>query len=857
MRVGQYVVGYDRGSRTFYGVKAPEGGTPPRGEVGKVGASVFANWFRDENPDDLVKTKGLTVYSDMLTKDESIAAGIRLLALAVVGGGHDVEPFDVEEGAAQEVAVFVEKQLAGLDGPFKAVELGILSGRWAGFSMSENVWGEILEGEFGGKWGLKSIKTKPPYHYGFKLDPFGNIEQLTYDDEMGTTDKWDWQDPAVRNKWVHYAHDAGDAFGSPYGRSALRCVYRYYRARQLAFPMRAIFIEKVAAGVPVMSYPRGILPAEVEAYETMVAKLTSASSMAKPDDVTLEFMEKSGSSHLEFERFDNFCSAGILRGLLVPSQLGIAADTKVGSMAKATVHERLFDWVTGDMDTEETTVINEQIVRPLVDYNYDVEEQYPVFKRKEKDPDDAIAIVTAFISAVSGKTILEVAREDENHVRQLLGFAEVSEREWDERQAAAEERAKQMADAFKESGDDEDEDEGPPSGGKKGGGGKAKTSDTPGGKEKVKVEAETWQDNGETIIVQRGAELARVTRRETWSRIERGLHGSRSRGLTELEGLVGLKPKKVRKRLDRIEDAGVEYIIGGMMRLRNVLLKQLRREGLLDGTGTEKALWEFGGLKGDAKRKFRDGLHTAMVSSYINGATDARKEILKASKGKAEFSRHDAGPQPLQFGVAESLVFDPTDALAYWENLVPMSASLASTYKAQAAWVSGLYLEDHGELLRGIKGVIGKGFETGNWAMVESNINELFKEWVGAGELTQKAVAGGKFTTASPWHTRIIVRNASMRGYNAGRISQMKKAGDWVEAYQWSSIIDSRTSDYCDMMDGVVFRAGEVEPPPAHHQCRSMVTPVVRGMKYQLASRETLLDAVGQRDPGWTSGVIE
>lgn len=874
VRIGDKLIGYDRGSRTFFAIKVPvEQKRPPMGEVGKAGESVFAGWGT-ENADDLVKVKGLGVYSEMLTKDESVAAGIRLLAMAVVGGGYEVAPSDVKEGAAQEVATFVGGQLEGLDGPFKAVELGILSGRWAGFSVSELNWGEVVAGEYAGNWGLSSIKTKPPYSYGFKLDQFGNIVELVYDDGMGTADAWDWTDPAVRNKWCLYTHDAGDAFGSPYGRSALRCVYRYFRARQLAFPMWAMYIEKAAGLMPVMSYPRGITPAEVAGYEAMVKKVTTASSIAKPEDVGIEFLGAMQTKD-DFEKFDNFCSASILRGILVPTQLGIAADTKVGSQAKATVHERLFDWVSGDMDAELTAAVNEQIVRPLVDYNYDVElGQYPEYRRKEKDPDDAIAIVTAFVAAYTGKTILEIALEDENRVRQLLGFSEVSEDDWEERQAAAEERAKAMADALKESGGDDDDDDPKSSRSTPTGKDKAKTADTPGGKDRVKVDAERisipelltpedayalmgqWFARVYGTDYDHSVDFGRVRQRDTWSRIQRGLHDGRRRGLNEFERSVGLKPDKIRKRLDRTEDQATDYIVGAMETARTWLLRQLRKQGFLDGSGTLKALWSSGGFKGDAKRMFRDALYATMVNSYIEGATDTRKEILKATKGKAEFSRLDAGPELLQFTVGEGMLFDPTEALAYWDKLVPMSATLAREYMAESFWMAGVYLDDHGELMRQVKEAIRTGFTSGNWSTVETNINSIFKEWVGSGQLAQQSV-DGKFTTASPWHTRIIVRNASMRSYNAGRHEQMRAAGSWVQAYQWSSIIDSRTSDYCDMMDGQVFHEGEIEFPPAHHQCRSMVTPVVRGMKYTAATPEALARAVSERDPGWSSGVID
>lgn len=50
-----------------------------------------------------------------------------------------------------------------------------------------------------------------------------------------------------------------------------------------------------------------------------------------------------------------------------------------------------------------------------------------------------------------------------------------------------------------------------------------------------------------------------------------------------------------------------------------------------------------------------------------------------------------------------------------------------------------------------------------------------------------------------------------------------------VEAVQWISTLDTRTSDICISLDGQIFPVGEGIRPPAHLNCRSTTIPVLIG----------------------------
>jgi len=62
---------------------------------------------------------------------------------------------------------------------------------------------------------------------------------------------------------------------------------------------------------------------------------------------------------------------------------------------------------------------------------------------------------------------------------------------------------------------------------------------------------------------------------------------------------------------------------------------------------------------------------------------------------------------------------------------------------------------------------------------------------------------------------------------------------EFVERYQVSAILDSRTSDVCENLDGEVFTKNDARFtfPPYHYQCRTIVVPIVEGEQSELSAK--------------------
>jgi len=83
-----------------------------------------------------------------------------------------------------------------------------------------------------------------------------------------------------------------------------------------------------------------------------------------------------------------------------------------------------------------------------------------------------------------------------------------------------------------------------------------------------------------------------------------------------------------------------------------------------------------------------------------------------------------------------------------------------------------------------------------------------------------------------PGRIETVVRTNYMDAYNAGRQAVFTDSDikDEIPAYQYSAIMDGRTSDVCDGLDGNIYKSNN--PiwsqiwPPLHFNCRSIVVPI-------------------------------
>ncbi len=130
----------------------------------------------------------------------------------------------------------------------------------------------------------------------------------------------------------------------------------------------------------------------------------------------------------------------------------------------------------------------------------------------------------------------------------------------------------------------------------------------------------------------------------------------------------------------------------------------------------------------------------------------------------------------------------------------------------------------------GVKQILSDGLKNG-WTTKETvhEIERYFDPYFYTPELPDEV--------AEPWRLETIVRTNFAGAYNYG-MNAVWSETDSVVAYEWSAILDDRTSPYCEEMDGEIFDKEDptLTPPPAHFNCRSMLVPILSDEQYQVSS---------------------
>jgi SPP1 gp7 family putative phage head morphogenesis protein len=143
-------------------------------------------------------------------------------------------------------------------------------------------------------------------------------------------------------------------------------------------------------------------------------------------------------------------------------------------------------------------------------------------------------------------------------------------------------------------------------------------------------------------------------------------------------------------------------------------------------------------------------------------------------------------------------------------------------------------------IMQGIKDGVGEGPIV---AQLREELSDYTERWLGT-----------------------VVRTKTTEIYNDARKSFWDTdpiAAQVIEAYQFSAILDDRTTDCCRELDGKIFEKGDYldkVTPPLHFNCRSLLVPVTRFEPYKQdpdyvkPGKEPSLDGLREKGGGLIVG---
>lgn len=225
-----------------------------------------------------------------------------------------------------------------------------------------------------------------------------------------------------------------------------------------------------------------------------------------------------------------------------------------------------------------------------------------------------------------------------------------------------------------------------------------------------------------------------------------------------------------------------------------------------------------------------------LMSGCYFGALQGQQEIDRARK--QDMSLHRTGTDYRAFAAID-IPLTEIEKVFKDKGLIVSSKIKKATVlaKQDAFFVTGVENE---AILSQSKKIIMRGIKRGDQRWTEKELKRLFNRYLSTGEVTDAKLG-------QEWRVRQIARENFNRAMNDGRRAyfQDPDVENFILAYEWSSVIDDATTDYCEKMDERVLRKEELDAegwPPADHGCRSVVVAVTEGEEFKFMKIPTTIN---------------
>ena len=320
------------------------------------------------NPDDLVGRKGLEVYSAMC-KDAQVKACLAIKKASVLSRGWEIQPVKSDGARGKEVAEFCSWALEEMKGSVLTALWNICDAIAKGYSIQNLVWQVIKTGKWAGKWSPLFLKSKDPGDWGFDVDEYKNITALRHYLDDKTFDV---------SQFVVYSYNP--EYSNPYGVSDLRSCYRNWWSKDLLTRFWNLYLEKYGSPTVKGSYRRGTPKAAQAELLKVLSKIQQQSAVVIPEDMKAELLETIRQGDVGYRIAVEFHNKEIAKSILNMTLITDDSSQGISSFAMAKVHLDVLRMCLKGLKLDlEETVMKEQVLRPMVRYNFGVDVPVPNF----------------------------------------------------------------------------------------------------------------------------------------------------------------------------------------------------------------------------------------------------------------------------------------------------------------------------------------------------------------------------------------------------------------------------------------------------------------------------------------------
>lgn len=756
--------------------------------------------FEAYDPDQLRARKGNDIYQKML-RDPQVKSAFNLVVDIIISKKFRFEKPDDSELQKKIEEFFYFNIESSLRGEWKQAMRSIMMAKAYGFSVSEKIF---CVDTFKGKehWLLSGIKSKPYNTFVFIQDPYGNVVRLEQENGSGRV---------KLNKDKFIIHVMYPELDPIYGESDLRSAYRPFWEKDNILKMRNIYVEKMAGGFIVATpgeNAASLSASESAQFLNSLKRVAAGTAMTMPQG--WEAKIEQAVSTTVFDESIAHCDKQIAKSLLVPNLLGFSEQGASGSFAQSRTQSDTFSKVISSQSDQLADVLNEQLFRELAWWNFGVKE-FPRFTFEDFNDEEKREIANSWITAVEKGVVINTFN-DEQRTRDLLQY---DTREEDEEPLINPNSGDEQTDDI----DDETKEE--------------PVEDTEMAATNVPFPSENTsrQSNGVNVtpssvdLPENNQSNNEVDTRRWFDRmdfveIEETFDTREDEFVSDMSEVIDIMVDEVE---DSMKNVYSEFISGESKDEINMELLTTRLEG-----GITKS------SKSDLNRTIKENLR----KPYADGRKIAQETLNKSLDGNdSEMSQNIR------------MAFMTTKRLAV-------------KHKKEQTWsvadfVDGLTLDSAEKYFS------AKSFEiTGNLTNLmlerarlillngirdELSINQMVDELEDVlgtagiipvtGPDKQERLTRPRLETIARTNVSDAFNQAALNVYNDPDL------GDFVEAFEYSAILDSRTTDFCRAYDGRVFLKDDTIwrsiTPPNHFNCRSTLIPVTILDEFKESSKAT------------------
>ena len=349
----------------------------------------------DLNPEEF----SLEIFEKMLL-DGQVRAAVEMIKLSATAKGFTVTGEDEE---TRKYADFILENFESIEGNLEDDIREIITAIVYGYSCTEKVF-EYKDGAIR----LKKLKTLHPRQVAIKTDRFGNI--LYVEQRIGSkTIK------IPREKVLWYAYDKD--FGNLYGKSNLRPIYKHWITKDRLYRFANIAYERY--GTPLLIGTTTDAN-DVGKMNKILKNINSMSSLSISGGDKVDAIQMTNADFIGYiEHHDR----KIMEGLLVPPMLLGLSRGQSGSYALSGNQLDIFMIRLESIQRNIKALIEEEIIRPLIDLNFPNAKKYPSFQFKPMADKD----ITKLASVMNMMITSGVVAPSEDWIREELGMPPASE----------------------------------------------------------------------------------------------------------------------------------------------------------------------------------------------------------------------------------------------------------------------------------------------------------------------------------------------------------------------------------------------------------------------------------------------